>query len=70
MVTHDVQEALLYADRIAVMGAGRILAQGTPRELMAGTSDPDVTALVAMPRRQAARIAAILPRNAKDPAHG
>ena len=33
MITHDMTEAILLADRIAVMRAGRLLAQGTPTEL-------------------------------------
>ena len=33
MITHDMTEAILLADRIAVMRAGRLLAQGTPAEL-------------------------------------
>jgi spermidine/putrescine transport system ATP-binding protein len=32
-VTHDQEEALTMADRIAVMSAGRILQVGTPREI-------------------------------------
>jgi osmoprotectant transport system ATP-binding protein len=69
MVTHDVQEAVLLADQIVVMSAGRIRAQGTPAELMADTADADVAALMAMPRRQAERIAAIMDR-AGGAAHG
>ena len=31
MITHDVLEAVLLADEIAVMQAGRVLARGGPR---------------------------------------
>ena len=30
MITHDMMEALLLADRIAVMRDGRLVAEGTP----------------------------------------
>ena len=33
MITHDMTEAILLADRIAVMRGGKLLAQGTPAEL-------------------------------------
>ena len=33
MITHDMTEAMLLADRVAVMRGGRLLAQGTPAEL-------------------------------------
>jgi len=60
MVTHDVQEAVLLADQIVVMAAGRVAAHDTPRALMASRADPDVSALMAMPRRQAERVRAVL----------
>jgi osmoprotectant transport system ATP-binding protein len=57
MVTHDMTEALLLADRILVLHAGRIVADGAPAELLAGHADPAVAALIAVPRRQAERLA-------------
>ena len=60
MVTHDMTEALLMADRIAVMGDGRLLGLGTPRELLAHPPDDDVRRLLDMPRRQADRVEALV----------
>lgn len=36
LATHDMEEAEQLCDRIAVIDCGRIVAQGTPRELIAG----------------------------------
>jgi len=69
-VTHDVQQAVLLADQIVVMGAGRILAQDTPRALLAGHQHPDVAALMAMPKRQAEQIAALLETTPGASNHG
>ncbi|MEN3745693.1 ABC transporter ATP-binding protein [Sphingomonas sp. HF-S3] len=59
MVTHDMAEALLLADRILVMDAGRIVADMTPAQLIAGEGGAVAQALVAVPREQAARLAAM-----------
>jgi osmoprotectant transport system ATP-binding protein len=60
MVTHDVQEAVLLADRIVVMGEGNVLADDTPRALLKGHRDPTVAALMATPKTQADRVAALM----------
>jgi len=59
MVTHDMAEALLFADRIWVMASGRIVADAEPRELIAGGCGTEAEALVAVPRLQAERITAM-----------
>ena len=57
MITHDVLEAVLLADRLAVMQSGRLLAEGVPAELMSGAAPSYVRELMASPRRQAERVA-------------
>jgi osmoprotectant transport system ATP-binding protein len=56
LVTHDMTEAVLLADRIVVLGRGRILADGAPAELLATATDPVVRALLEAPKRQAERL--------------
>jgi osmoprotectant transport system ATP-binding protein len=63
MITHDMTEAILLPDRIAVMRAGKLLAQGTPAEL-ATSGDDYVGELLRTPRRQADRLNEALPRGA------
>jgi osmoprotectant transport system ATP-binding protein len=62
MITHDMTEAILLADRVAVMRSGRLLAEGTPTEL-SKSGDPYVGELLRTPRRQAERLNALLPRD-------
>ena len=52
LVTHDFVEALVLADRIAVMIGGELRRIAPPAELMAEPGDPYVAELVAMARRQ------------------
>jgi osmoprotectant transport system ATP-binding protein len=59
IVTHDMTEALLLADRIVVLIDGRIRADGPPASLLRGKVDPQVRALIDVPRRQAERLAAL-----------
>jgi osmoprotectant transport system ATP-binding protein len=61
MITHDMTEAIMLADRIAVMRSGKLLAQGTPAEL-AKSGDAYVGELLRTPRRQAERLNELLPR--------
>jgi osmoprotectant transport system ATP-binding protein len=59
LVTHDVTEALLLADRVAVLGDGRLHQVGAPPELFARPASDDVARLLEMPRRQADRLYAM-----------
>jgi osmoprotectant transport system ATP-binding protein len=62
MITHDMAEALLLADRVAVMRTGKLLALGTPVEL-SKSRDAYVAELLRTPRRQAERLNALLPKS-------
>lgn len=57
MVTHDMAEALLLADRVLVMSEGAIVADETPRALLSGAGGEVAQGLVAVPRQQAERLA-------------
>lgn len=56
MVTHDMAEALLIADRILVMSAGRIVADCSPQALLAGEGGGEASALIAVPKGQMAKL--------------
>lgn len=60
MVTHDMTEALLMADRIAVMKDGEILQIASPRELLNNPAHEYVRKIVDMPKRRADRLEAIM----------
>lgn len=51
IVTHDMAEALLLADRIAVMFNGEVLREGSPRDLLANPGNDYVAKLLETPRR-------------------
>lgn len=57
LVTHDMAEAMLLADRVIVLASGKIVADATPADLAAGRGGAEAEALVAIPREQARRIA-------------
>lgn len=58
-VTHDMIEALLIADRIAVMKDGVLVQIGTPRELVESPADAYVEQILEMPRRQARAVGSL-----------
>lgn len=57
MVTHDMAEALLLGTRVLVMAQGRVVADATPAQLLAGEGGEEAQALVAVPRAQARALA-------------
>jgi osmoprotectant transport system ATP-binding protein len=60
LVTHDMTEALLLADRIIVMRAGEIVQIGTPQQLLRTPADDFVRSMIETPRRRAERLAEAL----------
>ena len=68
LVTHDMAEALMLADEIAVFDAGRLLRRGTPASLLADPGDATVEALLSTPRREAAKLASLAALDRQDEA--
>jgi osmoprotectant transport system ATP-binding protein len=61
-VTHDMVEALVLGDRIAVLQAGRLVQVGTPRTLMREPANDYVRQLLDTPRREAQLVESLLAR--------
>ncbi|MBV9905107.1 MAG: ABC transporter ATP-binding protein [Alphaproteobacteria bacterium] len=59
-VTHDMTEAMLLGDRIAVMKDGALIQIGTPNALLSAPADDFVRALVETPKKRARRLAQVL----------
>ena len=60
LVTHDMTEAILLADRIAVMRHGRLAQIGSPREIVSSPADDFVRALIDNPRKRALALARVM----------
>jgi len=56
MVTHDMTEALLLADRIAAMDAGNIVKVGTPHDMLTNPEHDYVRNLMETPKKHADRL--------------
>jgi len=59
LVTHDMAEALLLADRVIVLGGGAVLADLPPRDLLDFRGEPGVRAMIDVARDQADRLEAL-----------
>ena len=59
-VTHDIVEALLMGDRIAVMREGRLVQVGEPSDLLDHPADDYVRQLMSTPQRQRALLEDLL----------
>lgn len=60
LVTHDMTEAILLADRIALMREGRLVQVGSPRDLVLSPADEFVRAMMDTPRRRATAVASTM----------
>jgi osmoprotectant transport system ATP-binding protein len=57
LVTHDMTEAFLLADRVAAMRDGELLQAATPHDLAAHPANDFVRRMIEIPRRRAEKLA-------------
>jgi len=60
LVTHDMTEAILLADRIALMREGKLVQVGPPHELFSSPADDFVRAMMDMPHKRATALSATM----------
>ncbi|MFL1460621.1 ABC transporter ATP-binding protein [Roseococcus sp. DSY-14] len=70
IVTHDAEEAMFMADRIALMRQGRVVQLGTPEELYLSPADPFVATFLGEVNRLPGRVRDGLAWTAIGPAPG
>ncbi len=63
-VTHDMTEALLLGDRIAVMHEGNLVQIGRPEELLKNPANDYVAELMSTPKRQMEQVEKLLEQSA------
>ncbi len=66
MVTHDMMEAVLLADRIAVMRDGRLVEVGEPAALMRAAQEDYTDALLSAPKEQAEQLSRLMHGGGSD----
>ena len=66
-VTHDMTEALLLGDRVAVMNEGSLVQVGTPHELLTAPADDYIRELMETPRRQTEAVEALMAQGPDAP---
>jgi osmoprotectant transport system ATP-binding protein len=59
-VTHDMTEALVLGDRIAILHEGKLVQVGTPQDLLQAPADDHVRQLMSAPRRNAEAVDALI----------
>lgn len=71
-ITHDLDEAIKIADRIAIMDHGRVVQIGSPEELVLKPANDYVARFTrAVPRAKVVRVASVMrPASATDPMAG
>ncbi|MGF1573762.1 MAG: ATP-binding cassette domain-containing protein [Sumerlaeia bacterium] len=70
LVTHDMAEALVLGNRIAIMDGGNIVALSTPEQLLRDQSHPAVARYLSAPLKQAKVVQELLEKAAKPINHG